>query len=181
MDDVKHILVVSRAIEDCCKAFHYGVSLARKYDAELSVLHVMHDPFSAEGWSLPIPDLGALEEEQQKMREDIKKELDKIIASEKTRGMTIKEFIKEGAPVDEVFKIVKEEKIDLMIMPAHEEGRLEHLLFSRDNEKLIREMPCSIFLSNTNCFDPGACYNVPGEEDRISSNTYREKKGGLPW
>jgi nucleotide-binding universal stress UspA family protein len=146
MDDVKHILVLSRSTQDCCKALHYGVSLARKYDAELFVLHVMHDPFNVEGWSLPIPYLRALKEEQQKMLEDIKKELDKIIASEKTRGMDIKEFVKEGAPVDEVLKIVKEEKIDLMVMPAHEEGRLEHLLFSRDNEKMIREMPCSILL-----------------------------------
>jgi nucleotide-binding universal stress UspA family protein len=146
MDDVKHILVLSRAIEDCCKAFHYGVSLARKYDAELSVLHVMHDPFSAEGWNLPIPYLRSLKEEQQKMREEIKKELDKIIASEKTRGMNIKEFIREGAPVDEALQVINKEKIDLMIIPAHEEGRLEHLLFSRDNEKLIREMPCSILL-----------------------------------
>jgi len=146
MDDVKHILVLSRAIEDCCKAFHYGVSLARKYDAELSVLHVMHDPFSAEGWNLPIPYLRSLKEEQQKMREEIKKELDKIIASEKTRGMNIKEFIREGAPVDEALQVINKEKIDLMIIPAHEEGRLEHLLFSRDNERLIRTMPCSILL-----------------------------------
>jgi universal stress protein A len=146
MDDIQHILVLSRAAEDCRKAVHYGVSLAKKYGAELFVLHVIHDPFSMEGWSLPIPYLRALKEEQQKMREDIKKELDKIIAAEKTRGMNIKEFIREGAPVDEVFKIVETEKIDLMIMPAHEEERLEHLLFSRDNETIIRKMPCSIFL-----------------------------------
>ena len=144
MDDVKHILVLSRAIEDCRKALHYGVSLSRKYDAELVVLHVIHDPFNVEGWSLPLPYLRTLKEEQQKMREDIKKELDKIIASEKTRGINIKEFIREGAPVDEVMKIVEKEKIDLMIIPAHEEGRLEHLLFSRDNEKFTRTMPCSI-------------------------------------
>jgi len=146
MDDVKHILVLSRSTEDCCRALHYGVSLAQKYGAELFILHVIHDPFSAEGWNLPIPFLRSLKEEQQKMREDIKKELDEIVASEKTRGLTIKEFIKEGAPVDEVLKMVEKEKIDLMIMPAHEEGRLEHLLFSRDNEKLIRAMPCSILL-----------------------------------
>jgi nucleotide-binding universal stress UspA family protein len=146
MDDIKRILVLSRSTEDCRKALHYGISLAQKYGAELFVLHVIHDPFSAEGWSLPIPDLGALQEEQQKMRVDIKKELDKIIASEKTQGMAIKEFVKEGVPVDEVIKIVEKEKIDLIIIPAHEEGRLEHLLFSRDNEKLMRKMPCSILL-----------------------------------
>jgi universal stress protein A len=146
MDDLKHILVLSRVTEDCRKAVHYGVSLAKKYGADLSILYVIHDPFSVEGWSLPIPYLRALKEEQQKMREDVKKELDKIIAAEKTRGMNIKEFIKEGAPADEVSKVVKEEEIDLMIIPAHQEGRLEHLLFSRDNEKIIRAMPCSIFL-----------------------------------
>ena len=144
MDDVKHILVLSRSTEDCCKAFQYGVSLARKYDAELSVLHVMHDPFNVEGWNLPIPYLRTLKEEQQKMREEIKKELDKIIASEKSGGTTIKEFIREGAPVDEVLDVVKKEQVDLVIMPAHEEGRLEHLLFGRDNERLMRAMPCSI-------------------------------------
>ncbi len=146
MDDVKHILVLSRAIEDCRKALHYGVSLSHKYDAELAVLHVIHDPFNVEGWNLPIPYLRTLKEEQQKMREDIKKALDKIIASEKTRGMHIKEFIREGAPLDEVLKVVKDEKIDLILIPAHEEGRLEHLLFSRDNEKIMRTMPCSILL-----------------------------------
>ena len=144
MDDVKHILVLSRSAEDCCKAFQYGVSLARKYDAELFVLHVLHDPFNMEGWNLPLPDVGALKEEQQKMREDTRKELNQIISSEKTGGMEIKEFVKEGAPVDEVMKIVEKEKIDLIVMPAHAEGRLEHLLFSRDNERLMRTMPCSI-------------------------------------
>jgi hypothetical protein len=95
MDDVKHILVLSRESENCCKALHYGVSLSKRYSTGLSVLHVIHDPFSVEGWSLPIPYLRALQEEQKKMREDIKKELDKIIAAEKTRGMNIKEFIRE--------------------------------------------------------------------------------------
>jgi universal stress protein A len=146
MDDVKHILVLSRSTKYCGKAVRYGVSLSQKYGAELSVLHVMYDPFNLEGWSLPIPYLRSLKEEQKKMRDDLKKELDNIIATEKKRGMNIKEFIREGAPVEEILKIVKEEKIDLMILLAHEEGRLEHLLFSRDNEKIIREMPCSILL-----------------------------------
>ncbi|MCK5504111.1 MAG: universal stress protein [Thermodesulfovibrionia bacterium] len=31
-------------------------------------------------------------------------------------------------------------------MLSHEEGRLEHFLFGRSNEKIIRDMPCSILL-----------------------------------
>jgi nucleotide-binding universal stress UspA family protein len=44
MEDIKRILVVSRSTKDCRKAVHYGVSLSRKYGAELYVMHVVHDP-----------------------------------------------------------------------------------------------------------------------------------------
>ena len=54
--------------------------------------------------------------------------------------------MKEGDPFDEIIKVVKEENIDLLIMLAHEEGHIEHFLFGRDNEDLIRKMPCSIIL-----------------------------------
>ena len=57
MKDVNRILVVSRSTERCKKAVHYGVSLARKYGAELFIMHVIHDPFSLEGWNLPVPSL----------------------------------------------------------------------------------------------------------------------------
>jgi nucleotide-binding universal stress UspA family protein len=42
--------------------------------------------------------------------------------------------------------MVEDEKIDLIVMLAYEEGRLEHLFLGRDNDKLIRKMPCSILL-----------------------------------
>ena len=54
MADIDRILVVSRMSKYCQKAVHYGVSLARKYNAELFVLHVEHNPFGTKGWNLPI-------------------------------------------------------------------------------------------------------------------------------
>jgi nucleotide-binding universal stress UspA family protein len=49
MDDIRHILVVSRMTAYCKKAVRYGVSLARKYHAALSVIHVMHNPLRSNG------------------------------------------------------------------------------------------------------------------------------------
>lgn len=60
--------------------------------------------------------------------------------------MDIKEIIREGRPTEEILKTVKEEKIDLLILLAHEEGHLEHFLFGRSNEDIIRQMPCSVLL-----------------------------------
>ena len=143
MEDVKRILVVSRDTQYDRKAVQYGVSLSRKYGAELYVIHVVHDPFIFGGWNLPIP---SLREEYKKLLKEAREELHTMINSEKKKGMSIKELMREGDPTGELFKAVKEEGIDLLIMLAHEEGHLEHFLFGRSNEEIIRKMPCSVLL-----------------------------------
>ena len=147
MDDIKRILVVSRSTKNCRKAVHYGISLAKQYRSKLYVLHVIHDPFSVDGWNLPIP---SLKQEYEKLVKKARAEIDHIIKSEQADGLGITEWIKDGKPIDEVIKVVEDEKIDLIIMSAHEEGRLEHYMFGRSVEKLTRKMPCSIFLVNYN-------------------------------
>jgi len=141
MEDFKRILVVSRMSRHCREAVHYGISLARRYDAELSILHVVHNPFGLEGWNVPIV---SLEQEYQRIFDEVKADLDRIIREEKAKGLPIRELIRKGDPTEEVMQMVKEEKIDLLIFLAHEEWRLEHFLFGRSNEELARRMPCSI-------------------------------------
>lgn len=143
MADINRILVVSHMTKYCQKAVHYGVSLARQYQAELVVLHVEHNPFGLKGWNLPIV---SLEKDYQKLLEDAKKDLDRLIAQEKTAGLPIREIIRGGEPVEEILRVVKDEHIDLLVLLAHEEWHLEHFLFGRTNRELVRLMPCSIFL-----------------------------------
>ncbi|MGZ3594773.1 MAG: universal stress protein [Syntrophales bacterium] len=142
MKDVKRILVVSRITKCCHQAIHYGISLSKKYGAELSVLHII-DAFWLRGWNVPMI---SGEEEYKKELKRTKQELDDMINMEKKKGMVIKEFVKEGDPTEEILKVIKEESTDLVILLAHEEGRFEHFLFGRGNEALIRKMPCSIML-----------------------------------
>ncbi len=146
MEHTKRILVVSQSTKHCQKAVQYGISLARRYGAELFVMHVIHNPFGLDGWPVAIPSLVTLEEEYKRMVDQSKADLSKIIKAERTQGLSIKEMIREGDPTEEILRVVREEKIDLMIVLAHEEGRLEHLLFCRGMEELIRKMPCSILL-----------------------------------
>ncbi len=143
MHDIKRILVVSRMTKYCRKAVHYGISLARSYGAELYVIHVVYDPLTFGAWNLPKP---SLEEDYKREIKQSKEDLDAIIHIEKGKGLHIKEIIKEGNPTEEIFASIKENKIDLVIMLAHEEWRLEHFLFGRSNEEIIRKMPCSVLL-----------------------------------
>lgn len=143
MEDIKRILVVSRMTKYCQKAVHYGVSLSERYGAELYVMHVVHDPFIYGGWNLPIP---SLEKEYRKELDDAKAEIEEIIRKEKKKGVKIEESIREERPTEAVLNMVREKKINLIIMLSHEEGRLEHFLFGRSNEEIVRKIPCSILL-----------------------------------
>ena len=138
MEDVKRILVVSRDTINCATAVHYGVSLAKKYEAELYILHATEDSSS----SLD----GYKGEEHKKLLQEIQKKLTATIAAENDQGLPVKELIKEGNPVAEIFKVIKDEHIDLLILQAHTEGRLEHLIFGRNNDEILRKMPCSILM-----------------------------------
>jgi len=139
----KKILVVSRSSQDCPKVLETGISLAKQYNAPLYVMHVVHDPFNTEGWNLPFP---YLEQEYQELVAKIRKQLSKRVKSEKEEGMNITELVEEGEPDKVVINFVKKEKIDLIVMLAHEEGRIEHFLFGKTNDRIIRKIPTSILL-----------------------------------
>jgi len=141
MKDVKRILVICRMVTHCGEVIHYGAILARQFRAEVFVMNVIHDPFGVKGWNLPLPSLA---EDYRKLLEKTRKDMHEIVTREKQMGMAIHELVLEGKPVDEILKVIKEQNIDLLVLPSHEETRLEHFLFGRDNEELMRKMPCSI-------------------------------------
>jgi universal stress protein A len=147
MDEIKRILVLTRTTKYCQKAVHFGISLAKKHGAELYVIHAIHNPFGLEGWNVPIISHTVLAEEYERIQQDAKKDLDNMINAEKANGMSIEVIVSTGEDVNkEVFKVIEEKKIELLIMRAHKEWRLEHFLFGRSNEEIIRKMPCSLLL-----------------------------------
>jgi nucleotide-binding universal stress UspA family protein len=143
MEAFNNILVVSRSTQHCIKVLRKGISLARKYNARLHILHIIHDPFNLDGWNLPAP---AFNDEYQKMAEKARQDLDRMVRAEKAEGLTIDEWVKNGNPADEIKNVVESQNIDLILMLAHHEGRLEHFLFGRTNDEIIRSLPATLML-----------------------------------
>jgi nucleotide-binding universal stress UspA family protein len=146
MEKIKHILVVSRMSQYCKEAVGIGISLAKKYGSRISVLHLVSNPVTMEALNAPLPYPDDKHKSYASIQEEAREELDKILKHEISSGLPINILIKDGRPIDEVMQAVKDEGVDLIVMLAHEEGRLEHLLFGRDNDAVIRRMPCSILL-----------------------------------
>jgi nucleotide-binding universal stress UspA family protein len=143
METFNNILVVSRSTQRCIKVLRTGITLARKFGARLHVLHIIHDPFSVNGWNLPVP---SLDKEYQGMVTKARAELDRLVQAEKAEGVVINEWVRDGSPVEAIQKAVEDENIDLILMLSHKEGRLEHFLFGRTNDTVIRRLPATLML-----------------------------------
>lgn len=159
MSEFKRILVVVALIQSGRIAIRNGVSLAQKYRAELFVLHSIYNPFGPKEWGRGTRELA---DEYEKSIVDTKRKLTNLVNAEKTKGMSIKVMVREGEPTGEILKAIEEENIDLLVMLAHEEGRLEDLLFNRSTDELVRKMPCSIMLVKK---EPGEVVDDDEEED----------------
>jgi len=144
MEKFSNILVVSRMIPYSRKAINAGISLARKYDSRILVLHLVSHPGDVMAVNAP----GLFLDEQYKnymdSQQEAKERLDALIKQESSVVFPVKELVSDSDPVEEIVRVVSEEKIDLLIMSAHEEGRIEHALFGGENNAILRKMPCSI-------------------------------------
>lgn len=143
METFNNILVVSRSTRQCIRVLRTGIALARKFDARLHVLHIIHDPFSVNGWNLPVP---SLDEEYKHMVARARSEIDRLVRFEKAEGMVVNEWVRDGNLVDAIREAVESENADLILMLAHKEGRLEHFLFGKTNDAIIRRLPATLML-----------------------------------
>lgn len=109
MDFIKRILVVSWLTPYCDKTIKVRISMASRYKADLSVMHVM-DTIWLTGWSIPMV---SVEQEHKRDMEKNKEELHKIITVENQKGMVIKELVREGIPSEVIVQLIEEEQMDL--------------------------------------------------------------------
>jgi len=146
MEKLKHILVISRMSQYCKEAVQTGISLAKRYGADVTVLHLISNPVDMEALNAPLPYRDDRHKTYASIQDEAKDQLDRILRSELESGFPVRLIIRDGKPADEVARVVEEGGIDLVVLMAHEEGRLEHMFFNQDNAEIIRRLPCSTLL-----------------------------------
>ncbi|MBN2808070.1 MAG: universal stress protein [Deltaproteobacteria bacterium] len=146
MKNYKRIMVLSRSTKECRKAIQQGIDLAKANDAKLYVVYSVHNPFGLEGMNIPLPSVNNLENEFLQIQKEATEDLQRLIEEEASAGLSVEIVVSEEEITKAALELVKEKNIDLLIVREIEEGRLEHFLFGRSTETLVRKMPCSILL-----------------------------------
>ena len=146
MEKIKRVLVVNRTRQDAGEEVRIANTLADKYGAEVILLHLLMHPVDMEALNAPLPYKDEKPTRTTSIQDEAREDLGQILRKELGASAAVKILVKSGDADDEVLKVIKEENIDLLVLTAHQQGRMEHMLFGKENDKLIRNMPCSILL-----------------------------------
>ena len=141
MINLKRILVPSDFSESARLALRYGISFAREYQAELTVLHVVET--IAVGYAsdlFPVP----MAEVFQEIAGYARSELAKLAQEARDKGVAVVEKVVQGRPAAEIIRVAREDTIDLIVLGTHGKGVLDHALFGSTTEKVVRKAPCPV-------------------------------------
>jgi universal stress protein A len=118
----------------------YAVAVAKKFDGELHLLHVIPNLnyFTPYESFLTPENLVAVE---QSIVGEVNRDLAKIT---KKIDIPVKEAIRTGITFVEIIDYVKTENIDLVIMGTHGRSGIEHVLIGSVAEKIVRKAPCPV-------------------------------------
>ena len=83
--------------------------------------------------------LAEIIEKKEQAAKEVLREIEKV-------GIKGKVLIKVGKPANEILRVAEEEKTSLIIMGAHGEGKLEHMLTGSVSENVVRHANVPVML-----------------------------------
>ena len=150
--NIKKILYATDLSENARYAFGYAASIANRYGAGLTILHVMED-LSPDARSRVTNILGEERWEELKKRNEqqvldkIKKRLEKF-CEDVTKEFPECPFITEdiiakiGHPVEEILFHVENKSFDMVVMGSHGYGVLADVMMGGTTRRVLRQ--CNI-------------------------------------
>lgn len=143
-------ILLATDFSDCSEeACAYALTLARKFDAALQILHVINEPVDLRGFYVPHISFEQLEKEiadgAATMLETFCKENLAGFSNYTTSVVT-------GVPFEEINRIAQEQDASLIVIGTHGRSGLDHLIFGSTAERVVRSAPCPVLtirLANT--------------------------------
>lgn len=142
MTRITRILVPTDFSSTADAALDYAHVLAERFGASLEVLHVLDDPFVADGMAAeayiseaPALRTSMLQEAQERLRH-------RASAREGIGPVTTEVLFGHGART--IAEYASERGVDLIVMGTHGRTGFAHLLLGSVAEQLVRTAPCPV-------------------------------------
>lgn len=144
---LKSILVPTDFSAGANKALQYALTFAKQFDAKIELMHVVEPMLfpSDSVFNQPViqPIFPSIDLEQRKIDEE---KLKSIVVEIKKEYSKISYYSTTGTPHEEVIEYIKNKKIDLIILAAHTQNKLEHFFFGSTTEKIMLKASCPVLI-----------------------------------
>ena len=141
MIKLKKVLVPTDFSESARHALTYGISFAREYEAELTLLHVVENLTVGYASDLfPVP----MAEVFQEISGYARTELAKLGTEARAKSITVEEVVIQGKPSAEIMRFARETEVDMIVLGTHGKGVLDQALFGSTTERVVRRAPCPV-------------------------------------
>lgn len=141
MKNFDRILFATDFSESSEYAFEHALTLAKKFNARLTILHVINEPVDLRGFYVPHISFEKLEDE---IRESAEKMMQKFCRNKIKDFSNYETFVLAGIPYDEILKKAEEEKASLIVLGTHGRTGIDHVLFGSTAEKVVRKSRCPV-------------------------------------
>ncbi len=152
-------------------AFRRALELARANRAQLIALHVMTPPilYTPDGYALPQTYDRLLVD----MRAAAQKQLDRLVAGAKTRGVRARGLLLEGVPHDRIVRAARSTRADLLVIGTHGRTGLARLFLGSVAARVIATATCPVLSVRA-----GTRSAARGHSERRPSPTRRRAAAG---
>jgi nucleotide-binding universal stress UspA family protein len=137
----KTILFATDFSEGSDFAFTSALSLARKFDSKLLIVHIINEPVDLRGFYVPHISFDKLEEE---IEQGAEKLMEKFCRTHLQEYSNYETFVLPGIPYDEIIKNAVQFNADLIVLGTHGRTGLDHVLFGSTAEKVVRKSPVPV-------------------------------------
>jgi nucleotide-binding universal stress UspA family protein len=142
MAAIRHVLCASDFSPASRAAFARAVELARANRARLTVLHVIVPPVMYGADSYPLPQ--TYDRVIASIREHAQKELGKLVARAKARGVRAKRLLVEGIPHDRIVRAARAHRASVIVLGTHGRTGLARLFLGSVASRVIATAPCPV-------------------------------------
>jgi nucleotide-binding universal stress UspA family protein len=137
----KTILFATDFSEGSDFAFQYALSMARKFDGKLLIVHIINEPVDLRGFYVPHISFDKLEEE---IEQGAEKLMEKFCRTHMQDFNNYESLVSPGIPYDEIIKKAVDFNADLIVLGTHGRTGLDHVLFGSTAEKVVRKSPVPV-------------------------------------
>lgn len=147
---IHRILIPVDFSETSAAAAEYGVALAARLGAGVTLLHIYSPGIVA----MPDAVFAPTPEEQAALAHASKVHLESLAMKLARDGVAIRCEAIEGLPADAILDWTARERPDMIVMGTHGRRGVSHLLLGSVAENMVRRAPCPVLTIGRSCAAP---------------------------